>query len=127
MNEKNKRNVTLPAYFVIDSSILKNENVNYFDVVVYSVICGLSNNEKNYCFATNDYLCNILNSSERSLQRSLLKLKENGLILIEMKNNSRIIRTTLNIVVEMHNKKLQEFYSRPKKELIDYDWLKGGL
>ena len=118
----------LPSYFVVDSRIIEDSNINFFEKTLYSVLCALSNNEKNYCFASNTYLANILKCSIRNIQRGLMILKTYGYIEIEIKNyNTRIIRTTINIILDIRNQKLEEVYSRPKKELIDYDWLKGGL
>lgn len=118
----------LPSYFVVDSRIIEDSNINFFEKTLYSVLCALSNNEKNYCFASNKYLANILKCSIRNIQRGLMILKKYGYIEIEIKNyNNRIIRTTINIILDIRNQKLEEVYSRPKKELLEYDWLKGGL
>lgn len=118
----------LPSYFVVDSRIIEDSNINFFEKTLYSVLCALSNNEKNYCFASNKYLANILKCSIRNIQRGLMILKNYGYIEIEIKNyNTRIIRTTINIILDIRNQKLEEVYSRPKKELLDYNWMKGEI
>lgn len=111
-------------YFIVDSRIMRDKNLSPTDVVLYSLLCGLSNNYKNCCYAPNSYLTDFLNISIRSVQNSLLKLQRHGYISITIENhNKRKIKTIFNLAIDFREKKLKELAKRDKKELIDYDWL----
>jgi len=104
-------------YFVIESRLYDIESINDSDIVLYGLIQALSNNRLNSCWASNKWLAERLRKEERSIQRSLARLKDAGLIVTELTNNNkRLIKTQYN-----------KFYEdlRPKKnvELFDYDWL----
>lgn len=111
-------------YFIIDSRIMRDKNLSTCDIVLYSLLCGLSNNYKNCCYATNSYLAEFLNVSPRSIQNSLFRLKKYGYIVINIKNhNQRKIKTMFNLAIDFREKKLKELEKRGKKDLLDYDWL----
>lgn len=113
-----------PQFFIVDYRVLKDNRLCPFDVVCYSAICGLANNKFNYCFATNQKLADILNCSTRNIQRALAVLKQTGYITIEIKNfNTRQIKTSLNLAIDLTNKKMEALQNRDKIEIIDYDWL----
>lgn len=118
-------NTMIPGYAIIDMKILQDKNLIPFDVVLYSVISGLANNDKNCCFCGNRYLTKILNCSERNIQKSLVRLKKYNYIEVKIvRGNYRIIKTYLNIALELREKKLKDLQERARKlELMDYDWL----
>lgn len=115
-------------YFIVDSRIMRDKNLSPSDVVLYSLLCGLSNNAKNCCYAPNRYLAEFLNISIRSVQNSLLKLQQYGYISVNIKNhNKRVIKTIFNLAIDFREKKLKELEKRGKKDLLDYDWLNDEI
>lgn len=64
------------------------------DIDVLSLIISLALN-KGYCYATNDYLKEYINSSERTINYSLSKLKKLDYIIVKNENSKR--RIYLNI------------------------------
>ncbi len=132
INEKNTRPLSLPSFCIIDMKVLQDKRLINFDVVLYSLISGLANNEKNCCYSGNDYLTEFLDVSEKTIQRSLKRLEEFGYVEIKIiGGNKRIIKTYLNIALELREKKLKDLEERAKKiELLEYDWLndsRGGI
>lgn len=132
LNEKNTRPLSLPSFCIIDMKVLQDKRLINFDVVLYSLISGLANNEKNCCYSGNDYLTEFLDVSEKTIQRSLKRLEEFGYVEIKIiGGNKRIIKTYLNIALELREKKLKDLEERAKKiELLEYDWLndsRGGI
>lgn len=113
-----EKTIGLPSYFVIDSVCFKDLRLNYFDILLYSLICGLANNEKNYCFASNKYLAEILDCSTRNIQLGLKKLKDLEYLQIEVFNyRTRIIKTKFNLENESRVESLQ---SKLKRNNIKY-------
>ena len=79
-----------PEYLSYDSTI---PMAMWFDkklepaaVKLYAFIRGLSN-KCGYCFATNEYLAELMNSTSRGLQKWLVALKTNGYLEIETERN----------------------------------------
>ena len=71
---------------VIPSAILINEKVDMKAVKLYAFIKGLTK-AYGYCFATNEYLSNLMKSDVRSIQRWLIMLKKEGYLEIETDRN----------------------------------------
>lgn len=134
---KNDQPNCFSNYVIIDSLVLRDSRLTSTDKIVYSLISGLSATDLNCCVATNNYMSSILNISRRTIQTSIIHLKKFGYVTVEIENGyKRKIKTSLNlsrdILIQKFNewKERQESMQRPpaeKKELIDYDWLKGGL
>lgn len=115
-------------YFIVDSRVLQDENLSPFDMVLYTLICGLSNNSKNGCYSSNRYLSEFLNVSIRSVQASLTRLKKFGYISVTLKNNNtRFIKTVFNLAIDFREKKLKEISQRKKIDIIDFDWLNENV
>lgn len=62
------------------------EKIEAVSIKLYAIIRGLSN-KFGYCFATNDYLSDVMKASVSSIKRWLLMLKEAGYIEIETAKN----------------------------------------
>lgn len=71
---------------VIPSAILINENIELSAVKLYAFIKGLSKLH-GYCFATNEYLANLMKSTPRAIQKWIIMLKAEGYLEIETKKN----------------------------------------
>ncbi len=127
---ESSRPLSLPSFCIIDMKVLQDRRLTDFDVVLYSLISGLANNEKNCCYSGNDYLTEFLDVSEKTIQRSLKRLQQFGYIEVKIfKGNKRSIKTYINIALELREKKLQAIQERTRElKLLDYDWLneKGG-
>lgn len=70
--------------------ILSIKEIDHKDIVLFMVIFGMMRLE-GYCWATNEYLCNRMGWSERSLQRSLKILQSADLIRIVIDGPNRKI------------------------------------
>lgn len=83
--------LTLDCEFIITPRILFNDNrLSNTDRIVLGLIISLTLN-KGYCFATNEYLKEYVNSSLRTINYSLSKLKKLNYIIIKYENNKRKI------------------------------------
>jgi hypothetical protein len=71
---------------VIPSAILLNRNIEPACVKFYAFVRGLTR-AHGYCFATNAYLAQLMDSDESSVRRWLSSLKEEGFIEIETEKN----------------------------------------
>jgi hypothetical protein len=70
--------------------ILSIKEIDHRDIVLFMVIFGMMRLE-GYCWATNEYLCNRMGWSERSLQRSLKILQGAELIRVVVDGPNRKI------------------------------------
>lgn len=61
-------------YAVLTADVLYDKNLTSRQKLLVAVVANLSN-EKGYCFASNDYLAELLNCGVRSLQRDLEALE----------------------------------------------------
>lgn len=85
----------MTSKFIITPRILfRDKNLSRTDIDVLSLIISLALN-KGYCYASNDYLKEYINSSERTINYSLSKLKKLGYIIVKYENSKR--RIYLNI------------------------------
>ena len=77
--------------FIITPRILfRDKNLSRTDIDLLSLIISLALN-KGYCYATNDYLKNYINSSVRTIIYSLSKLKNLNYITVKYENGKRKI------------------------------------
>lgn len=113
MKEK-EQNISIPRIILCNSTIFFNKNLNDIDIRIFALISTLSF-KKGYCYANNNYLKNVLNKSERTIQRSLERLqKEKYIIITKKAKEKRKIYT-------------YEEYAIKFKDSIkfedEYDWL----
>lgn len=81
----------MTSEFIITPRILfRDKNLSRTDIDVLSLIISLALN-KGYCYATNDYLKEYINSSERTINYSLSKLKKLDYIIVKNENSKRRI------------------------------------
>ena len=81
----------LTSEFIITPRILfRDKNLSKTDIVVLSLIISLAL-KYGYCYATNDYLKEYINSSERTINYSLSKLKKLDYIIVKFDNSKRRI------------------------------------
>jgi len=78
------------VYFsLIPSGILTNEKLSDASKLTYALILGLSN-QYGYCFATNESLSEMRNTSLSSIKRHIKELIDNAVIIAEYnKRNDR--------------------------------------
>lgn len=94
-------------FIVVPRIVLSDENLTSTDKLLMGLITSLTL-KYDYCFASNKYLADTLNTSKRTINYSLSKLKEKNLIKIKIENNTRKIylnkeRTMKNISRENEN------------------------
>lgn len=81
----------MTSEFIITPRILfRDKNLSRTDIDVLSLIISLALN-KGYCYATNDYLKEYINSSDRTINYSLSKLKKLDYIIVKFENSKRRI------------------------------------
>ncbi len=103
--------------------ILSNPECSSTDKLVLGVINSLSNN-KEYCYACNDYFSKELNVGTKTISNSLSKLKKLGFIHIEYVKNERHIYINPKIVMEENSKvsekilpdKVEKNYQQKRKD-----------
>ena len=86
-------NKNLPAFVVITGQVHFDKNVTDKEVRVYGYVSALTNS-KGYCYATNKYLAETFEVSEKTIQRAVNSLVEKGYL------KSVIIRDDEGMVVE---------------------------
>ena len=69
-------------FIIIPPQVVFNEELNFTEKALYGVIYGLSQ-RNGYCFASNEYLANVISLDIRSLQRYLANLEKVNLITRE--------------------------------------------
>lgn len=100
-----------------EAKILNEEDLNSSEKLLYITISALSY-KTGFCYATNKYLAEQLNITERYIQIAIQKLKEKKYIYVQWINgNKRLIKTYLDVCID--NK---QNISR-QLDLFDYDWL----
>ena len=83
------------VFFPIPDIVLSDKQLKDRDKIVLAVIIPLTF-EKGYCFATNKYLADKINTSTRTLNVSLANLKEQGWIKYIQVNNRRRIYLSMD-------------------------------
>lgn len=66
-------------YSIITHDVLYDENLTSNEKLLYATITGLTK-QKGYCYASNDYLAEKMNTSKRSISRWLNNLEKKGYI-----------------------------------------------
>lgn len=86
------------TYSVIPTEIMLSNDLSSTEKLLYAVISSLTN-EKGYCWASNQYLGDLIGISERHASRSINKLLQEQLIKVDIKDNSKRKITLANIIV----------------------------
>lgn len=86
------------TFSVIPTEIIINKEISSTEKLLYAVISSLTN-EKGYCWASNQYLGDLIGISERHASRSINKLLQEQLIEVDIKDNSKRKITLANIIV----------------------------
>jgi hypothetical protein len=89
---------TFSTFSVIPTEIIINKEISSTEKLLYAVISSLTN-EKGYCWASNQYLGDLIGISERHASRSINKLLQEQLIKVDIKDNSKRKITLINIIV----------------------------
>lgn len=84
MNEGNK----LGYYAVIPSTVLFNEKLKANEKLLYAVITALANKE-GYCFASNNYLGNLLNVKSHTISNWISELNKMNFVCVEIVRNDK--------------------------------------
>lgn len=84
MNEGNK----LGYYAVIPSTVLFNEKLKANEKLLYAVITALANKE-GYCFASNNYLGNLLNVKSHTISNWISELNKMNFVCVEIIRNDK--------------------------------------
>ena len=111
-------------FVVIENDILNNNNLTNTEKILYARIVNLSNKSE-YCFATNEYLANLMNLKTRQIQYCLARLRKYNYISITIVDNQRRIIPTIKNFIKNRDEenKHEDEINNKKIELIDYDWL----
>lgn len=102
-------------YVVFESQVIYDKNLTNTEKLLYSYISGLSL-KTGKCFASNSYLANLLQTTNRHVQRSLEKLRKQKYIIIKFNDYKRVITPTINKFVELRT-------SDSTKSFEMFNWL----
>lgn len=86
------------TFSVIPTEIIINKEISSTSKLLYAVISSLTN-EKGYCWASNKYLGELIDVSDRQIRNNLSELLEEDLISIDIKENSKRKIRLKNILV----------------------------
>lgn len=89
------------TFSVIPTEIIINKELSSTNKLLYAIISSLTN-EKGYCWASNKYLGEMLDISERQIIKNINKLEKENLIRIDVKDNWKRKITLKNILVGMN-------------------------
>lgn len=89
-------------YAVLTANVLYDKELTSRQKILLAVIVNMSN-EKGYCFASNQYLAEMLNISKSSIQRDLKLLEEKGFIgrVMHLKPNGELDFRALTPIAQM--------------------------
>lgn len=105
--------------------ILEDDELNLFEKVIYSILdsyCDMYS----VCFTSNSRLAKQTNTCEKTIQRTLKKLRNKNYIATwKFKKGNKLCRAiTTNKNIFTNQEKLKKLKNDiHKKEFIDYDWL----
>lgn len=84
-------------YITVPIEVFGNETLDKTDMVIFSIIHLMDKN--NHCWASNEYIANILNLSKTSVSVSISKLEKQKYIIRNIsKGNRRVLRINPNFV-----------------------------
>ena len=75
----------LGEFYILNASVLIDENLTDFEKILYSLINGLSKGSGG-CFASDEYFAKILSKSEPTINRALRNLEKFGYIFRKTEN-----------------------------------------
>ena len=75
-------------YIIIPQKIIEDNNLNSTDKLVYGIILRLTRSN-GYCWATNQYIADILKFNPRTISTSIKKLRELGYIYSSKNKNDK--------------------------------------
>ena len=112
-------------YYLIPIIVYNDKFLSSTEKLLLSQIISLTLKE-GYCYASNNYLANSLNTTIRTISKSLSQLKSQNYIIIKIENNNRKIylnkekiptKTSIPIEENFYSSVENNFYHN-KKELI---------
>lgn len=109
----------IPAFVAIESDVLLDKSLTNTDKIVYGVIGALSNNKYCACYATNEYICQLVNVEKRQLKYCLKNLKKYNYIIVEITKNKRLIKPTVNRFLQER----RHSNNNTNDDVFYYDWL----
>lgn len=77
-------------FIMVPGILFSDEELSKTDINVFGLIISLAL-KSGYCFASNNFLANYINVSERTITNSLSNLKKLGYILVKDENHNRKI------------------------------------
>lgn len=69
----------MEEYIILPKNILRDKNLSIVAKLVYGIVVGLTH-QKGYCYASNSYMANELNVTNRTIMRAINELVEASLI-----------------------------------------------
>lgn len=102
-NLKQLRELLENSYILVPFELSKRKDLGSTEKLIFAELKFLSK-DTGYCYATNEYLADILGLSKRNISKILKKLKEKGMIDIDIEKNNKGTFRKLWIKKEMKNK-----------------------
>lgn len=66
-------------------AVIRDQQISEGAMLLYGILCGLSSDKD--CFASNEYIAQLLHMNPRSVQRRLRELKAHGYIAVSLDNS----------------------------------------
>ena len=105
-------------FIVLEYDVLDNDNLTNTEKLLYGYIVALSQNDRGFCFASTQILCELMRLKPRQLKYCLSSLKKYNYISIVIEKNKRYITPTINKFIESRKEENSQ-----KVDLFDYNWL----
>lgn len=93
-----RRNV---PFAMVTKAVLKDTSLKASDKSVYSVICMYADNRTSECYPSRGTLMKEAGVSDKTLRKSLDRLKERGYIDVRRRNNHRGRTSNLYVLLEV--------------------------
>ena len=106
-------------FIAVPRIILNDQTCSQTDKLVYGMINSLSNN-KEYCYASNNYFANILNVKGKTISNSINNLKRNNYIDVNFVNGQRRIYLNDKIVRQENSKVSEKKENKSIEENFQY-------
>ncbi len=79
----NEPKVKMAGFVQLPNKVLSDKGLSNNEKIMYATIVRLSGNKRGYCFASNTYLAEFLNTSVRSVGTWIKKLKDCNYVSVE--------------------------------------------
>ena len=114
------------GYFVIIPQLVYgNKNISPRSALVFGLIVSLATGKNAYCYASNSYMAELLNVSERTISSCIAELKAEQLIDVKVSMNQQTRNVYRRITTFWSRPLKKQAYNTPKK--TEPEWFEGYI